>query len=138
MTASEWLTPDDVVPLLLQACPSFAEPWSRSLWRNLATDPPGARLHYADASDFVRHIVGLLVKGETAELPSVFAVIERLLIDGDADARELAQIGYLEDFQIIGGNTAGVSPERDVRPLLGGRSEAAWRELNRMWGGAVT
>lgn len=124
---------DAVVPLLLEACPSFAPTWAEEEAENLHDD--GDRLHYLDAAAFVRHLGALWLGGEVDELLAVFAVIERLVIEGDHYVSELAVIGYLETFQMetIGG--LGIDPDTAFVPFFGPVSLRWWDRLNRFWAG---
>jgi hypothetical protein len=132
------ITADEVIPLLLEACPSFSDAWEQSLVENGPDDDSAERLHYVDAGDFVRHIVGRRVAGDTHEFPAVFDVIERLLLEGDGYVRNLAEIGYIEGFQMSVVNAAGLDPERDFRPWLRPNSEREWQSLNDLWGGPAS
>ncbi|WP_134741190.1 hypothetical protein [Nocardioides sp. 503] len=122
---------EQVVGLLLEACPSF-EP----VWRDEAEEQgadEGGRLHYSDAAAFSRHVVSLLAAGRTAELPATFAAIERLHVEGDDRVRELATIGYLEDLQ----NAllrAGLPMDLAVG-WLGPESLRWWRGVQDFWSG---
>jgi hypothetical protein len=75
---------DDVMPMLLEAAPSFSARWSE-----IEDDPmfldaeTGTRLHDIDVACFAPHVVGLQRSGATSELARLFAVIELLHIDGD-------------------------------------------------------
>jgi hypothetical protein len=56
---------DEVMPLLLGACPSFASAWSESLVENADEGSPTGRLGYLDAADFIRHLVALRLANDT-------------------------------------------------------------------------
>lgn len=73
----------DVHPLLLEACPSFAETWEAVREENEDPEGVGGRLGYLDAGHFIRHLVSLKPAGAVEELPAVFDLIERLVVDGD-------------------------------------------------------
>lgn len=73
------ITADEVMPRLLEACPSFEDGWAAIVAENLDDESPAGRLGYIDAADFIRHLVALQQTGRTAELPAVFAVIEHSL-----------------------------------------------------------
>ena len=75
------ITREDVMPLLLDACPSFTESWLAVKQENTVDEPPGGRLHYMDAGVFIRHLVTLRLAKATSEFPSVFAVINRLVVE---------------------------------------------------------
>ncbi|WP_193606655.1 DUF7674 family protein [Nocardioides lijunqiniae] len=122
---------EQVVGLLLEACPSFADPWRDGVEEEGADE--GGRLHYVDAAAFARHVTALLAAGRTAELTATFAVIERLHVEGDDFVRELATIGYLEDLQ----NAllrAGL-PMDLVVGWLGPESLRWWRGVQDFWSG---
>ena len=54
--------PDGVIPLLLEAVPSFADAWDES--ENV---DDGERLLYLDAGDFIRHLVRKHLANEVDE-----------------------------------------------------------------------
>ena len=124
---------DEVMPLLLKACPSFASEWAviEDEHRDEAS-----RIHYWDAGDFARHLVELLKRGEVREISAAFEVIERLHTEGDDYVKELATIGYLEGIQNVAGWDDRVGPE-DFEPCLGPQSSRWWRGLNAFWSGEV-
>jgi hypothetical protein len=120
---------DEVMPLLLQACPSFVEPW-----KAYSAEPTYEEgLLYIDLGEFAHHLVELMRAGPTSEFAAVFDVVERLHLDGDAYVKEAATIGLLEGIQNVAGNT-GVDPERFV-PHLKAESAKWWAELDGFWGG---
>lgn len=86
------ITRDKVIPLLIEACPSYREAAQKS---------EDAELLYVEASNFARHLLQLYQQGRTDEFPAVAQVIERLHIEGDKWVRELATIGLLEGVQNV-------------------------------------
>ena len=122
---------DDVIPLLLEAVPSFREVWETEVFED--NKDGDSRLGYLDASAFARHLFKLWQTGQTQEVRRAFEVIERLHVEGDHYVRELATIGYLEDVQNVAGH-AGVSPT-GMREYLGPESTRWWNGLNAFWGG---
>ncbi|HMS87787.1 MAG TPA: hypothetical protein PKE56_05055 [Acidimicrobiales bacterium] len=124
------LVPDDVIPLLLKAMPSFAAAWDES--ENV---DDGERLLYLDAGDFIRHLVHKHLTHEVEEFPAAFAVVERLVVEGDDYVRNLGVIGFLEGLQMMTVTAAGIDPEEAFRPLVGPVSERWWERINRFWGG---
>lgn len=129
------LHPDEVVPLLLAAVPSFAD-----AWRDLEHDPihvdeeSGERLHYLDAGEFTRHLAVLQRRGATEELQRAFAVIEVLHVDGDHYVQELATIGFLEGIQSAASHADDVSAS-DFERYLGPVSQRWWSGLDEFWAG---
>ena len=128
------ITRDEVMPLLLTACPSFARTWAAELEHDpVHGDEDGTRLHYLDASTFAAHLVGLLRAGAEDEVRAAFAVLERLHVEGDPYVRELATIGYLEHVE---GELAGHPEElASVESLLGPESARWWRGVQAFWTG---
>lgn len=129
---------EDVMPLLLGACPSFADRWRVSEQEHVDEESPGGRLHYMDAGDFIRHLVGLRLANDISEFPAVFDVIERLVVEGDSYVSNLGVIGYLEGFQMMTVTSAGLDPEGDFRPWLRPQSAKWWDRINRFWAGDPT
>ncbi|HAP78078.1 MAG TPA: hypothetical protein DCR14_18590 [Acidimicrobiaceae bacterium] len=123
----------DVMPLLLNAAPSFLSTWYGIEDDHLSLDVPGGRLHYLDAGAFARHVIEIHRGNNRRWLQNAFDVIERMHTDGDVYVAELATIGYLEGIQNIAGH-AGVDPEVFV-PYLGPESLRWWRGLDRFWAG---
>jgi hypothetical protein len=128
----------DVMPLLLEACPSFASQWvDKVLEENLDEESDGGRLFFVDAGAFIHHLVSLKVDRRTSEFPAVFDVFERLILEGDTYVHNLGEVGYLEGLQMMTVTEAGLNPERDFRPYLQPASERIWASLNRFWGGTA-
>ena len=126
---------DDVMPMLLEAVPSFS-----GQWHEIEDDPifldetTGTRLHYIDVAWFAPHVVGLQRSGATGELISLFEVIELFHIDGDEYVKQLATIGYLEGIQNACSHTTDVG-QQEFEPYLGPESRRWWRGLNAFWSG---
>jgi hypothetical protein len=82
---------DDVLPLLHEACPTYglSEEASRHDDRNG---------HYVNIWFFVSHLVRLLGEGRTEDFPTVFEVVDRVLAEGDHEARGLISNGFLLDL----------------------------------------
>jgi len=120
---------DQMMPVLLDACPSFAPAWGAWLdeWKESADDLP----LYLALAEFARHLIGLLERGETAGFPAVFQAVERLQLEGEHYVREAAIVGLLEDLQNLNLHTA-TAPDQ-FRPFLGPESAAAWDELYEFW-----
>lgn len=128
------ITAADVMPVLAQACPSFASDWS---WLEVdefhIDEETGARLGYLDAGVFIDHLMGLYRSGQMGEVRTSLDAIERLHVEGDAYVRELATIGYLESIQgAVGGNPAEL---KQFEHLLGNESARWWRGLRSFWDG---
>jgi hypothetical protein len=123
------LAKDDMMPVLLDACPSFAPTWQEFLayWRG-ENDLPV----YVALGDLAHHLIGLVERGETNELPAVFRVVERWHREGDEYVREAATVGPLEDLQNLNLHEHGTDPAQ-FRGMLGPESQRCWDELAASW-----
>jgi hypothetical protein len=121
---------DDMMGVLLNACPSFAPQWQalQDEWREEADDLP----LYVALADFAQHLISMVERGETAGLLAVFASIERLHVEGEHYVREAATVGLLESLQNLNLHTHGTDPEQ-FRPYLGPESVRWWDKLHRFW-----
>ncbi len=121
---------NDMMGVLLDACPSFAEQWQsfQDEWQHEAGDLP----YYLVLADFARHLIEMLERNETAGLPGVFAAIERLHVEGDHYVREAATIGLLESLQNLNLYNRATGPEK-FRLYLGRETARWWDKLNRFW-----
>jgi hypothetical protein len=123
------ITKSQVIPLLLEACPGFQPAWQEHVayWNGQEAGS------FNDAAEFARLLVVSYERDETSEFPAAFATIEKILNEGDQQAREIAAIGVLEDLQTIGSNH---SCGADVFvKWLGPLSGAAWSQIAKMWEG---
>jgi hypothetical protein len=123
------ITKSQVMPLLLEACPKFEPTWQAHLdwWQG---EEAGA---FNDAAEFARYLVESYELGDTSEFSAAFATIEKILNEGDQEARDLAGIGVIEDLQTIGSNhTCGAEV---FLKWLGPTSRIAWAEVEEMWQG---
>jgi hypothetical protein len=121
------ITVDQINSVLLEACPSFAEPYRVSLERW------GDDLASAIRGDFVQHLLELHQQNHCEEFSAVAQAIERLHLEGDDAVRQAATIGILESIQNIWGNN-GADTEDFGRFLLP-ESRRWWDELNAFWRG---
>ena len=96
-------------------------------------DPELDGLLSVELGAFARHLVSLLRGGATSEFATVFAIVERLHIEGDPKVQEAVTIGLLEGIQNVAINN-DVAPERFV-PWLGPESLRWWRGLGDFWSG---
>ena len=86
-----YLRGPDVMPLLLEACPSFRSRWAEhTAWRGY--EP----LLHVDIAEFADHLGVLVRTGADAELPRAFAMVERLLAEGDHDVQDAVGTSFTE------------------------------------------
>lgn len=120
---------DEMMSLLLDTCPSFIPQWHDFIGEcsYAADDLP----MYIVLSRLADHLVGMLEDGETTNFPEVFAVVERLHLEGDEYVRVAATVGLLEDIQ--SSNAYHATNFEHFRQYLGPESERWWNKLIRMW-----
>jgi hypothetical protein len=123
------ISKDEMMPVLLEACPSFNPKWQTFLdnWKDEDCELP----HYLALADFARHLIGMLERGETDTFPAIFAAVERLHLEGEHYVKEAATVGLLEDLQNDGLHT-GTLPEQ-FREYLGPETTRWWDKLYRFW-----
>ena len=118
----------DVMPLLLEACPGFVFAWRRYLkwlWMDAA---PGIYQHTGQVATY---LVEMQAADCTREFPSAFAAIERIVTEGDEEARDAATAGVLNSVHSQS-RLQAFGPDVFL-PWLGPRSLAAWREIEAAW-----
>lgn len=120
---------DDMMDVLLEACPSFTPQW-HEFYEEWKDDPEGVPL-YVILADFARHLIGFLERGATDELSRVFQTIESLLLEGDNWVKDATAVGILESLQNWNLHER-TSPEQ-FRPYLGPTSARTWDELIADW-----
>jgi hypothetical protein len=118
---------DQMIPLLLEACPSFLHVLEEH------RQYYGEEIPYVVLGDFARHLLQLHQQHQTEDFPAIAQVIERLHVEGDQYVREAATVGLLEGIQNVWGNE-GAAPELFVRYLLP-ESAKWWQSLNDFWSG---
>jgi hypothetical protein len=126
------LQADEMVDLLLKACPTANPAWSEHL-ADWPAEKPG---HFLNMAVFARHIVECDTSSRSTEFPAFFELVERFVAEGTDEVRGLAVVGLLEDIQTI----ASHYPQGTTRlePLLGPLSRQAWNELVDLWKGKST
>jgi hypothetical protein len=125
------ITKDDMMGVLLAACPSFTPEWEAFVdeWKDEAGDLP----LYLALSSFARHIIGMLERNEVGDFPAIFQAVERLHVEGDSYVQETATVGLLEDLQNL--NLHRTTQPEQFRPYLGPQSRQGWDDLYRFWKG---
>jgi hypothetical protein len=118
------ITKEQVIPVLLKACPSFQEPWDEFETKDI---------FYAVLGEFVDHLLALQKSASVETLKAVGEAIETLHIEGDSYVREAATIGLLEGIQNSWAHQ-NIDPEL-FRQYLQPESLRCWDELNAFWRG---
>ncbi len=114
--------------LLIEALPD-----AQSDWKEHQREWDGEDAPYSGMAVFARHLVELSEQRKTAEFSEAFELIERLIVEGDSDVRDIVVLGLIESLQNIASWTEG-GAEVFV-PCLGPNSRAAWYELETIWAG---
>ena len=84
---------NEVMKLLLQACPSFAK---SETWR---LEPEYGL--YVNLGFFANHLAELLKEGKTEEITATFITVERLLSEGDRSVQKEIVVELLEATQRV-------------------------------------
>lgn len=127
------ITREEVMPLLINACPSFSGKWE--IYKQEWYDEGEEFLLYCDSGEFARHLIELFRQSSTKEFEKVFEVIEKLHVEGDDYVKEAATIGFLESIQNIAGNN-DLDPEVFYK-FLKPESSKWWHELNKFWNAEI-
>lgn len=119
------ITQEQILDLLLDACPSFREPFN-------AANAKDMELPYLVSGEFARHLLHLYQANKLDEFPKVAEMIENMHINGDDYVKTFVTIGILEDLQNSWADT--VNPEKFSVFLLP-VSLKYWHSLNKFWKG---
>ena len=120
----------ELIPRLLSEFPEFQERWDEHV-RHWKGESAGS---YNDLAEFVHFVVeDLYEKGKIERTRHVFAVVERMLNEGDADIVELISLGFFETLQNVASWPPGGAAA--FKPLLGVVSTEVWAELDQLWAG---
>lgn len=122
---------EQVMGLLLEACPSY-----RARWERYRSAPEfDGELLFVHLGDFADHLVDLLQEGDMAELPTLARELENLHVEGDDYVKEAATIGLLEGIQNVASNR-GV-PTTSLLAALGAETRRWWNSLDAFWSGRI-
>ncbi len=124
---------EQMMELLLEACPSFAPQWQDFLeeWQDERPLPT-----YLALGALAVHLVRLVEVSDRGEFDATFRVIEVLHRDGEHYVREAATIGILEESQNT--NHHRTTSPGEFLPFLGVESKRWWSKLERFWDGDFT
>jgi hypothetical protein len=123
------ITKKQIMPMFLAACPGFERQWQehKEWW---ADEEPG---EFNDIAEFARYLVESFESERTLEFPAAFAILEKILEEGDDEARAIGEIGLIEDLQTISSHRPGNA--ESFKAWLGPQSTAAWEQLEKVWEG---
>lgn len=124
------ITKNNVIPLLIKACPSF----KKKLETYLKDEKDNERLLYAELGEFARHLIELHKQGTTNEFDSTFKAIEDLHVNGNHYVKEAATIGLFEGIQNNASHDDTFDAEVFIK-FLHPVSLKQWNNLNDFWNG---
>src|SRR5882724_5766857 len=117
---------DQIVPTLLEACPSFGPAWTENL-KEWGGESCGL---YIDLGEFAHYIVKAYENGQWHDVTAAFDALEKLLVEGDSETQDYAALGIIETLQNVASHHWGA----DVFvPYLKPHSERVWNEINQGW-----
>lgn len=126
-------TKHEAFQLLLDSCPDFRSLFQEACIRFYGENPPEAVNTYAEVGWLMAYLIDMARQQQTECFPSVFALIENLLLEGSYDVQTWAAVGVLEGVQNQVSHTDlgyGV-----FEPWLGPETRKAWDALIEAWGG---
>ena len=97
MFLREMIMKEKVVQTILEACPFYKETWEKHLAFYKE------ELLFVFVPDLVNSAIELEKENKRAEILSIFEVVERLLVEGNEEVKNLIKVGVLEDFRHIFG-----------------------------------
>jgi len=127
------LTREGVIPLLLEACPDLQPIWDTYYATNYTSGLRTERSYHSDILPIIKFLFERARDQETACFPALFAVIERLLNEGDERVADLVVIGILEGVQNLAINR-GLG-HAVFLPWLGPQTRELWLGLIEYWDG---
>jgi len=122
------ITLDEVMPLLLEACPAFVPELEAYYSRHDIV--PGSRpFYYIEAGRLASWLFALMESNQIECFPIVFGVIERLFAEGNDQVQMLAALGILEGLQNRAGYAHGPLGHTVFLPWLGPLTRKEWDNL---------
>lgn len=124
---------NEVMDFSVQACPSFKEKWEEYLtdiW-----DRNSESILYTDLAEFARHLTELVTNSKLDEMKNIFALTEKLIIEGDHFVQEAIVVGLIEDFQ--GGLERNGCSLKSFEKFLEPETLKYWRKVIKFWNGEI-
>lgn len=124
---------EEVNDLFLKICPNIKDKWEEHLkWWEGAEEDSG-RGYYNDIAEFVHHTVDCYEQNDRATLTDIFSLVERLILEGTPDVKDLMIVGFLETLQNYASHR--VYGYHVFEGYLGSESRKAWHQLEVLWEG---
>ena len=118
-----------VMPLIFEACPGFRE--GRNRHEGAVRGEEGGL--YVNMAHIAGYLVRSYSQGNTQEFPSLFALVERLLAEGDDEVQQALSVGLVEDIQNVASHESfGASV---FKQWLGPLTLDAWLAGQQAWKG---
>jgi hypothetical protein len=124
------ISKEECMKIILQEVPEFDEHWQAHL-KYWGDEEAGL---CNDMSEFSKYAADLIQNGQFANLPVVFDVAERLMVEGDNEVKDAVATCFLENLLNIAG-TEQLDASKFV-DLLGPESRAyckAWDEFTGVY-----
>jgi hypothetical protein len=122
------ITRAQMFPLLIEACPSYQSDWNRFI-AEYADDPEP--FHYIAITQFAQCLSRALAAGDQDTMRRVFDLLERFIVDGDADTQEAAVVGIIKNLQNASLHH-GTAPA-DYVPFLLPETQRWWGRVLCFW-----
>ncbi len=122
------ITRSQVLPLLLEACPSYEADWKK-FTAEYADDPDP--FLYVAIVQFAGHLSKVLAAGDGDSLGRVFNLLERFITEGDAEVQEAAVVGLVKNLQNADLHH-GTAPD-DYVPFLLPQTRRWWDKVRTFW-----
>lgn len=118
----------EIISLLVAVCPGINE--TRIVIGESTQD------EFSEASLVAHYLIDRVKREETNSFPEIFSIVERGIIEGSDDARDLLVVGLLE-------NLKNFASWQDMdysifEPWLGSETHIAWRWLEKKWRGSTS
>jgi hypothetical protein len=92
------ITEKQVFREIIEICPFYKRTWEKHL------EHYGEELLYVSVPDMLNRCLDLYENNEEKKIALVFEAVEKLLVEGNKDVKELIEIGVLEEFIHIFGS----------------------------------
>jgi hypothetical protein len=122
------ITRSEILPLLVEACPSY-EPELRRFKSDYVDDVEP--FLYVAFPQFTRCLSRVLAAGDVETVQRVFALVERLIVEGDAEVQEAAVVGIIRNLQ--NANLHEQTSPDDYLPYLMPESQRWWGKVKTFW-----
>ncbi|MDQ5824519.1 MAG: hypothetical protein M3441_09975 [Chloroflexota bacterium] len=123
------IQPTEIIPTLLLICTGFKPTWEEHLgyWKG---EEAGI---FNDSAQFVHYLVDTYEQGDAETLYSAFETIEKFMVEGTEETKQITIVGILETLQCYASHRS--YGEGVFVQYLGPNSTVYWHELENIWEG---